>query len=647
MTTFVLLAAATLLNAGWTADGEPVVLPHTWNAEDGSDGLGVEPGRCAHDSVDSRSYARKAVVYRHALPDPKPGTRRFLRFDGVSQVAKIRVNGYPVQSHAGAFTAFACDLTTYLFPGGTNAVEVVVDNLVSYDIPPAGGDFTMCGGIYRDVWLVEKPQVCFDPLTFGGPGVDVTADAAGHVHVVPHVLGARRDEVTVSYEVVAPDGARLSFAADDFTVPAACPWTPETPCLYRLVATLACGTCRDVVEVSFGFRTVELRADGFYLNGQKRRLRGVCRHQDRKGKGWAVSEEDIREDLSIIKAMGADAVRTSHYPPAPAFYSLCDEMGLLVWSEAPLVDDVPAKSPHFAGNALFAACEMVAQHRNHPSVFAWGLFNEIYQYRWDDGSAERVTVAIRDVVRAMDPSRPTVAAGGTSEISRDINSVPDGLGFNCYPGWYGKDGPDAMYAMVADGARRHGRRTVAVSEYGAAGSPHAHGDPRTRCWPRSRHHSEEYQAWCHLHWLRALKSHPDVWGTFAWVMFDAASDARVETDGYNDKGLVTADRKIEKDAYYLYQANWTDRPVLHLVGARMEETTNATATVVVFCNQGDVALSVNGRSLPTRHPDEVCAAVWEDVPLDVGENEIVASSDGLVVKARWHRRCRPVQPVDK
>ena len=627
----------TPLGEGWTADGVPVTLPHTWNAADGADGLGVEPKRCAHDSVSSPSYARKTVVYRHALPDPKPGRRLFIRFEGVSQIAKIRVNGYPVQAHAGAFTEFTCDLTSYLFPGGTNALEVTVDNRITRDVPPAEGDFTLCGGIYRGVRFIETDRVCIDPMTFGADGVTVDADAAGRVRVTARIYGARQRTATFAYEVAAPDGTRTTSDAAEFTVPDARPWTPETPNVYRLMVRMTSGECQDEVTVPFGFRKIELREDGFYLNGVRRQIRGVNRHQDRKGKGWAVSDADIEEDIRIIREMGADAIRTSHYPPCRKFYELCDRYGLMVWSEIPLVDDVPADSASFPGNALHVLCEMVAQRRNHPCVVLWGLFNELYQYRWDDGSAERIVAGMRDVAKAIDPSRPTVAASGAAPYVRCINAVPDGIGFNMYPGWYGTNTLESFSTMIADGARRHARRTVAISEYGAGGSPFAHGEPTLRCSPRSRHHSEEYQAYCHLGMLRGIRGNPDVWGSFAWVMFDAASDARVESDGFNDKGLVTGDRRIRKDAYYLYKANWTDVPTLHLVGSRLTETTNATMTVIGFSNVGETELLENGRSLGKKAPDEVCSVTWPEVRLASGSNRIELKAGGLTASADWRR----------
>jgi len=190
----------TVVNDGWTADGVPVTLPQTWNAADGADGLDVPKGRCAHDSVSSPSYARKAVVYRHHLPDPTEGRRLFVCFEGVSQVAKITVNGYPVLSHAGAFTEFACDVTSYLFPGGTNEFMMTVDNRITRDIPPAEGDFTLFGGIYRPVRFVETDRVCIDPMTFGGPGVAVDADLSGRVRVTARIYGARLPAATFTGE---------------------------------------------------------------------------------------------------------------------------------------------------------------------------------------------------------------------------------------------------------------------------------------------------------------------------------------------------------------------------------------------------------------------------------------------------------------
>lgn len=591
-------AETCLSGAGWTCDGAPVAVPHTWNAVDGADGLDVPPKQPGHNSVSSQSYARGARTYRRALPDaPPPGRRAFIRCDGVSVKAAVRVNGAPAAQHVGAFSAFTCEVTGLLKPTG-NVLEIVADNAYDPDVPPTEGDFTVFGGVYRDVWWIEKPAVCVDPLR--------------HVRLHPDAATGRvRAEVPVS-------GGPDEVQTFDFGAPEL--WSPESPRLYRL--TVTAGT--DRVTVPFGFRTVEMRADGFYLNGVRRQLRGVCRHQDRIGKGWAVSAADEAEDVRWIKRMGADAVRTSHYPQSPAFYRLCDEEGLLVWTEIPLVDEVPA-TPAFRAHALHMAAEMVTQLAHHPSIVLWGLFNEVYQFkRKPDGTAEPLLRDVRARIRALDPTRPVVGAS-----NRDIPSlcaIPDALGMNLYPGWYtgyGAD-PEDMAARIAASVRASGRSCIAVSEYGGGGCIDQHGDALTRPAPSGRFHPEEYQAWLHRGNYLGIVDNPAVWGSFAWVMFDLASDSRREGAqiGRNDKGLVTGDRTTAKDAWYFYKCNWNPEPELRIVGERAGTTTNAAHTVVVFSNAPEVMFFLNGRLHGAKVPDRVKTCVWRDVTLVPGENRM-------------------------
>ena len=388
--------------------------------------------------------------------------------------------------------------------------------------------------------------------------------------------------------------------------------------LYRL--TVTAGT--DRVTIPFGFRTAEFRADGFYLNGVKRQIRGVCRHQDRLGKGWAVSASDEAEDVRWMKRMGADGVRTSHYPQSPAFYRLCDEQGLLVWTEIPLVDEIRA-TEKFRAHALKMADEMVRANANHPSIVMWGVFNEAYQFKpTSDGTAEPLLRELRDRIRALDPTRAVVGASNRDLAS--LCAIPDALGMNLYSGWYVNYGadPEDMGARIATSVKASGRASIGVSEYGGGGCVGQHADALARPAPGARFHPEEYQAWLHRGNYLGIRDNPSVWGSFAWVMFDLGSDSRQEgvQAGRNDKGLVTGDRKTAKDAWYFYKCNWNPEPELRIVGERETATTNALRTVVVFSNAPEVMFVLNGKLYGAKVPDRVKTCVWRGVPLVPGEN---------------------------
>ena len=619
-----------LSGPGWTLDGAPVAVPHTWNAADGADG-GENP-RGTFTSCRASSYVRKAATYARALPDPTPGRRQFVKCHGVSVKAILRVNGREVGRHRGAFTAFAFEVTDFLRPRG-NVLEIIADNTLDEDVPPIVGDFTLYGGVYRDVALIETDPVCIDPVTDGADGVVLEPDAAtGEVVAHVRVLGGTNEV------------QRFRFANPRL-------WSPETPHLYAVTVQVTQRGSADSVRIPFGFRTVRLDETGFSLNGVKRKLRGVCRHQDREGKGWAVSADDEREDVALMRRMGCDAVRATHYPQSRDFLDACDRQGLLVWCETALVNEVTF-SDAFHANMLQQAREMVAQRRNHPSVVLWGLFNEIYSgSRQADGSIERYLAEVRDLLHRLDPTRPVVCASNQYG-RRELNRLPDACAFNVYPGWY-----DAAPWYVRRLDRRgtgmeellrtlratNGLATVGVGEYGAGGSVNRHSDPFEQTAFAHRRDSEEYQAFFHYANYRAIRDDDRVWGSFVWEMFDSGSDAQNEPGrpGCNTKGLVEFDHVTPKDAFYFYKANWNPEPLLHLVGARRTSAARRTTSVFAFCNVGRVRLTVNGATVGEQDPDDRMAVIWDGVALRPGENEIEVSCGAL------RERCVLQAPSDE
>lgn len=611
----------TVLTDGWTADGQAVTVPHCWNVTDACDGKDVPKDWKGCSSANCTSYARKAVKYARALPDPTPGRRQFIRFEGASIKATVTVNGKTLGTHKGAFTAFAYELTDVLRPSG-NTLEVVVDNTFDPDIPVIHGDFAVYGGLYRDVHFIETDRVCIDSLTDGADNIVVSADP-------------KTGDVVAEVKVLGGTNEVQCFHFDDPK-----PWSPELPNLYFLTVEVKQGGY-DAITVPFGFRTVEFRDDGFYLNGAKRMMKGVNRHQDREGRGWALSYEDHRGDFELIKEMGADAVRFCHYPHATAEYSICDDLGFLVWAEVPNVDAVTF-SAAFRENLLTAAREFVAQQRNHPSIFAWSIYNEIGNDFADDVRAKTIALLkeLNAYVKKLDPSRPTTSA--TCILNSrypGLNDISDVLAWNLYPGWYG-GAAEEMDKMMDIRFADTGRKIQGVSEYGCGASAFQHGDPFVRTEPWSKFHPDEYQARCHWGNYLQLSARKDIWGTFVWCMFDFASDVRHEgaRDGLNDKGLVEFDHRTKKSGYHFYQTNWTKQPKLYLVGCNMTETTNAVANVMGFSNVGPVKLTVNGKVVGTQAPDAVKTVVFRDVPLAPGPNAIRLDAHGLNAAATWTRK---------
>ncbi len=608
-----------LSGPGWMCDGNLVCVPHTWNATDGADGSHGEGARYneRRSSAELREgYVRKEARYTRALPDPTPGRRQFIRFEAVSQKARVFVNEREVGRHVGAFTAFCFEITKFLKPTG-NELVVLADNTYDLSVPPISGDFTIYGGIYRDVWLIETPQVCVDRTIDGGPGMELDIRMDGRVTARVHVLGGE--------DVVR----ELHFPNPKL-------WTPETPHLYTATVTLDSG---DSVSLDFGFRTCEFREDGFfYLNGERRFLRGVNRHQDREGKGWAISAADEREDVALIKEIGADAVRTAHCPASERFYSLCDRAGFIVWCENPLVNGV-SFGADFDRNLRTMYREMVAQLKHHPSICMWSFMNELYcTYIPQPGVQEDVVEPYAKWAKTLDPTRPQVAAGWSDDYTRASNIAADGMGFNKYPGWYDKGTVDEVSRVIDEMFARHPRwKALCMSEYGAGASIFHHDDPAVDChyWTP---HNEEYQARAVATVYDAMLADGRFWGSFVWLMFDFGSDHRNEGDraGINNKGLVTFDRKTKKDAYWFYRSLWTKDPVLHLVGTRREKT-GETTDILVFSNVGDVTLEVNGTVVGTQKPDRVRRAHFKKVPMQKGENVVRVTAGGKTMCATWTR----------
>lgn len=612
-----------LSGKGWMCDGEEVCIPHTWNSLDGADGASDDtPPPSRGMSITAETYLRKVAHYSRPLPAPTPGKRQFIRFDGVSLTADVYVNGQIAGRHEGAFTAFTIEATKFM-QESDNVLEVYVDNRWNDKVAPLSADFTLFGGIYRKVEWIETPQVCIDLVTDGASGVDLDVNTNGTVRAKIRVLGGPDEERELKIE-----NPEL--------------WSPENPRLYEETFRIASG---DEVKVRFGFRSVEFRKDGFYLNGVRRKLRGVNRHQDAGLCGWAAKEEDEDRDFAFISEIGADAVRLAHYPQSSHVYDICDEKGLLVWSEVPATNWLNA-DPEFRANLLKQAREMVMQNRNRPCVFAWSIFNEIYNdvplEEEKIGWMENMLTEVRDTIKKLDPTRAVVAASDR-QPKKLLNDIPEQLAFNAYPGWYGDS---TMNDDVTQWFAASRRNILCISEYGAGGNPFEHLDPlpSERLDPGGAIHPEETQVKLHAADLRAIQGEPRLWGAFIWAMFDFAADARREggKNGINDKGLVTRDRAVKKDVFYFYKANWSKEPVLHVCSQRAEETANATCTVVGFCNAGPVTLAVNGEVVGTQSPDSVKVVTWSDVPLREGDNEVVLkASDGLCSRRIIRRRPLP------
>ena len=625
-----------------------VTVPHTWNAKDAADGVRGRKGDAK--SVNSSVYKRGAAVYSRTLPvTPKPGKRYFLRGGGASIVSEVAVNGKPAGTHEGAFTAFCHEITPFLKPGA-NRVSIKVDNTHQDHIAPQRGDFSMFGGLYRPVELIETDQVCIDPLFYASPGVFITTKSLNKSRAeveVKALLNAagKGGDVAVTVEVLDRHGKKVAgktvkaamAGKEKLEVPVllslANPvlWDGvRSPYLYQVKTSIktADGQTDEMVQ-PLGLRTVSIDPkEGFVLNGKTMQIKGVSRHQDRKGKGWALSPEDEAQDIKLILDMGATGLRTGHYPQSSNIYNLSDKGGLIVWSEVPNVNLV-RDSAEFRTNNRRQAREMIYQNWNHPSICMWGIFNEIGHQA--EASSKGVDmdgelIELNKFVKETDPTRMTVGASNQPG-RRKLNSIPDHIAFNSYPGWYG-GGPETMKGNLNGFIRDYASKGAAISEYGHGASVYMHENPAKSPSPTGFWHPEEWQSQAHEVNYKCIRERPEVWGSYVWNMFDFGSASRFEGEspGINDKGLVTYDRQIPKDAYFFYKANWSPKPTVYITSRRFAERTEKTVPVKVYSNAASVKLSVNGKAVGSVKPDELKRAVWPEVELKPGTNVITASA---------------------
>jgi len=624
----------------WTA----VTLPHTWNTVDA---LPADPGHPRPRD----GYLRGAGWYARTLDVPATwsGQRVFIRFEAASIVATVYLNGEPIGSHRGAFTAFCFELTPHLHFGQKNELRVRVDNSPVADIPPLSGDFNMDGGLYRPVALIVTDPVCVTPLDSASPGVYETIqsldDQYARVEIKSLIANGATTPQSPQVETLIQDatGAVITQQTQTQTLPPSQTvpnpavleiprphrWNGRPdPYLYTVTVRLRRGDAIvDEVTQPLGLRTVAItEAQGFLLNDQPYPIHGVSRHQDEFGKGWALTAADHQADARLILDLGATAVRNTHYPQSGTWHDLADHNGLLLWDEISLVRTINA-SPAFAAGSELEAREMILQLYNHPAIAFWGLFNELDNLPTPPPGA--LLTHLKSVVQELDPSRLIVAA--TDHFHRSYNLIPDWTCYNTYPGWYGTavtPGPDPVIDQIFT---EIGHRT-ALSEYGAGGNPfqHQEGPVTWRGGKMANNpvHPEEYQAAVHEADYAQIVDNPKLWGSFVWSMFDFASATKHEGGliGVNDKGLMTQDRAVKKDAYYFYQANWTTTPMLHLASRRLTPRTEPVTTIKIYSNLPAVQLTVNGHELPAVLPDRVHVFRWENVTLQPGDNQIAATA---------------------
>lgn len=670
-------------DSGWKV----VNIPHTWNIEDAEDG--------GNDYLRTAFWYRKKLDYEEAFD----GKKIYLEFNGANQKTDVYVNGAHVPynggdrfTHKGGYTAFRYDITDYLVQG-QNVLAVRVDNSSDEAIAPISADFNMCGGIYRRVFLVVVDKVHFDLDNNGSSGLFLTTpdvrsmtapESLGTVNVRTELVNDSDVVRTVMVKTVIEGDNVPKAVSEQLNIPAhgrvlyERTMKVDNPHLwqgisYERKADICAGIDKsegihtadagymytvkvgindgdkviDEVSDRVGFRYFYVdKENGFFLNGRPHPLRGVNRHQFYKGMGNALTEAEHEEDIAIIKELGANAVRLCHYPHTDYFYDLCDENGIVLWTEIPLVNAL-GESAEFAENTKRQLVELMRQQYNRPSVIFWGLQNEIGNGANSASSfmnAKQLVYELDELAHGEDGSgRYTTQAinrdyamnqRGTADYADFTNNIgwkSDIAAWNIYPGWYPDKNFDGNFEQLMDRKASFDDRPMGISEYGWGANVNQH-----ELYPElekngllawGQWHPEEYQSIMHEQALKYINMHDCLWATFIWVLFDFAVDSRNEGGqiALNDKGLVTGDRKIRKDCFYLYKANWNKADsFVHITSSRYVDMESEDTYVKVYSNCDSVTLIVNGVNIGEMDNRGNGVFIVDRIELARGKNEIKA-----------------------
>ena len=617
----------------WNANWQEVAIPHTWNADDMQQKVSA-----FYEGV---GYYRKKCTFSESMA----GKRIFLRFEGVASCAEVYVNGYLVGTHKGAYSAFVCEIGSQVKFGKENEIIVKADNTARPDVIPTNHIlFGIYGGIYRPMWLVVT-EPC---------NIVVNDCASSGVYITQKNVSKKSAEITVKVKVdnatLAPAPMELENAVYDrngrlvkkhsqsfeltpqgvqnysshFKLSNPHLWQGrEDPYLYKVVSRLVQnGRVIDEVVQPLGLRKYEVVAGkGFFLNGKKYPMYGVTRHQDWWGLGSALTNKEHDFDLAQIMDIGATTVRFAHYQQSEYLYSRCDTLGLVIWAEIPFVNRVTGQE---WDNAHQQMRELVRQSFNHPSIYVWGIHNEVYH---PYGYTAALTQSIHDLCKLEDPDRYTVSVNGYGHVDHPVNQNADLQGMNRYFGWYERKIQD-IKPWIEKMEKEYPWQRLMLTEYGAdANIEHQTeilGDALN--WT-SPFYPETFQTKTHEYQWNIIAQHPYIIASYLWNMFDFAvpTSKRGSIAARNMKGLMTFDRKIKKDSYFWYKANWSKEPVLYLTQRRNALREKKETSVTVYSNIGTPKVYLNGQELTDiRKGYTDVHYIFDKVVLNDGKNVLKA-----------------------
>lgn len=621
----------------------PVSLPHTWNAVDGADGGGdYYRGECCYKTVLQPSALLLGTPWAYRRESDTSSLLPFcavLRIAALSLRGTVYVNGENTASHEGGYSAFTVDITNQFRHAveAETSLEILItaDNSEHSRIYPQMADFTFYGGLYRGVELLLLPEFHFDVSYHGAGGLCITSELMEpRGHAILHLnswVNTSSEDYTIRYQIVDRDGSipaecwRASKEPKtDILLPDPHLWQGvDDPYLYRLTATLVYRNEQvDQVSTTFGIREFYVDSEkGFFLNGKPMMLRGVARHQDWLYEGYALTREQHFRDAELIREIGANTVRLAHYQHSQDFYDACDEFGFIVWAEIPYIS-CQSDDPRAHDNAMEQMKDLIYQNYNHPSICFWGLSNEITIGGEKENLVEN-HIELNELVKERDPSRlTTMAHVSMLPMDSPLHGITDVESYNHYFGWYGGN-YDQNDKWLDEFHARHPEICLGLSEYGAEGIITYQPDIAV-----CRDYSECYQAQYHEYMAKILMERPYLWSTYVWNMFDFGCAARDEggVAGRNNKGLVTMDRQIKKEAFFVYKAYWSKEPFVYLCGRRYARRAQENTPIKIYSNQSQVSLYVNGELFSTQTGSRVF--VFPEVPLSEGFTCLTAVADG-------------------
>jgi beta-galactosidase len=617
---FSAFAQTKTINSGWQysenkANWETINIPHTWNNKNAFD--------------DESGYRRGLGYYQKQIfvASEEKENIHYLKFNAVNQEATVFVNGHNVGNHKGGYTAFNFEITKYLNFNDFNLIEVTVDNSHNENIPPLDADFTFYGGIYRDVELISVPKQHLSLTDFASDGYyinyyNVSEEQAGvEVKLLVDNFDSFKSQNHLYLKILDAEGQLILEEHKGFKLNAATSkdititfpeienpklWSPNNPYLYKLEIALTDkrGNILDSKSSNLGFRWATVDAEkGFFLNGKRIKLVGVNRHQDYESYGNAVPLSLQKKDIELIKEMGSNVIRFAHYPHARELYKKCDELGILVWTEIPIVNKVTNTDAFFNVSKQMQK-EHIKQYYNFPSVVMIGYMNEIFlrlafdKKESDEEKEDRkqftynLAKQLEDLTRTEAPNHITVMALHFNELYNEtkIADLPMLVGWNLYFGWY-HDTIEDLGVFLDDQHQRYPKRSLLISEYGPG------ADVRiSAAKPLRYDYSQEYQLLLHSGYYKQVKERDFVTGMTAWNFADFGSEFRGETIPHvNQKGIMQYNR-APKEVYYWYQSVLkTNEPVIHIANYQNELNLieKNTHEVVIFSNQNKGKLYVN------------------------------------------------------